>query len=160
VNFVERILKMSKTYVMKAANLYKIGKSNAPHARLKSFQTSNPDIKLLLVCDEEKMPEKKLHSMFKHRKHKNEWFKLTDDDLSVLSNFMTKPNEPTEKVYSNQAEGNVSLSLFIKKDVRDKLQSASFMTKTPQSHIAEEAISSYIDSLSINLPERQDIEDE
>jgi len=151
---------MSKTYVMKAGSLYKIGKSNAPHARLKSFQTSNPDIKLLLVCDEKAMPEKKLHSMFKHRKHKNEWFKLTDDDLSVLSNFMEKPNQTTKKTYVGQAEGKVSVTFFIAESVREKLQSASFMTKEPQNHIAEKALSSYIDNLGINLPERQDIEDE
>lgn len=73
---------MIQTYVVFSRGLYKIGKSKNVETRLKSLKTANPDIELLYLINED--VEKELHLRFKDSKYKNEWFRLTENDLLII----------------------------------------------------------------------------
>ena len=113
---------MSKTYVMKAGKLHKIGRSNSPACRLKNLKTGNPNIELLLVCDEKAMSEKALHMMFSNKRRGNEWFELSEADISVLSGFMKKPEIKKDGEDSEIEGERVSFYTRISKDVHTNLK--------------------------------------
>jgi hypothetical protein len=84
------------TYIMIDKNLpgfYKIGKAINPKYREKTLQGEKPTISLIYICNEN--IESKLHSLYKHKRVRGEWFKLTDDEISniVLDyKFQSKEN--------------------------------------------------------------------
>ena len=114
--------KKQLTYVMKAGKLHKIGRSKSPSFRLKNLKTANPNIELLLVCDEEEVSEKALHTMFKSKRlGSGEWFELSEADISVLSGFMDKPQIKNNK--DDEIEGErVCFYTRINKDVHTNLK--------------------------------------
>ena len=113
-----------KTYVMKSGKLHKIGKSRTPHSRLKSFQTSNPDIELILVCDEDAMSEKTLHTMFTGKRRGLECFELSEADISVLSGFMDKPEKKKNKSEEFKPVGGETVNLYarVEKEIHTNLK--------------------------------------
>jgi len=113
---------MSKTYVMKAGKLHKIGRSNSPSCRLKNLKTANPNIELLLICNEEEVSEKTLHMMFVGKRRGNEWFELSEADISVLSGFMKKPETKKDKKDGEIEGERVSFYARIGKDVHTNLK--------------------------------------
>ncbi len=74
--------KQFKTYICKANDIYKIGKARDPKKRLKQLQTGNPDIELVKEFDGD--IEQELHKAFEEVHYKNEWFKLTEEDINSI----------------------------------------------------------------------------
>ena len=80
-----------KTYIMKDNhnNMYKIGKSKNPKFREKTLQSEKPSIKMIKVFDFN--IERKLHILYKNKRVRGEWFRLSDKDLENICNI-----QPTE----------------------------------------------------------------
>ena len=88
---------MKKVYLMKDNNnnLYKIGVSNNPQKRLKTFQTGNAgDVELIyeIECDSPHIVEGTLHKYFRTYKVKNEWFDLDNEVVNNFKNLCLKVN--------------------------------------------------------------------
>ncbi len=83
-NIQNKAKKPVHTYIIKdtASLQFKIGKSTNIEKRIKLFSTSNPNLELILII--EKNIEKELHLLFRERRYKGEWFKLTDSDLKFI----------------------------------------------------------------------------
>lgn len=70
-------------------NYYKIGVARNLESRIKSFKTSNPlklSIEIAFYVDEMYMIEKYFHCLFEDKRHHNEWFVLSDEDLELIKN--------------------------------------------------------------------------
>ena len=76
---------MINTYIFKANNIYKIGKSKDVLKRLKTAQTYNPDIEL--VCIFNKDIESELHKCLESLHYKYEWFNLNPELIKSLINL-------------------------------------------------------------------------
>ena len=125
---------MSKqTYIMKSGNKYKIGKSEDTSSRLKALQTGNPDIKIILCCEESKVSEKTLHNMFSHKRGEGEWFSLTASDIKICKNLMG------DKLPKQKA-GKVSCTFHLYESTRKIIQEKSFHLNIPQNKLVEDAI--------------------
>ena len=125
---------MSKqTYLMKSNNKYKIGMSDSPLSRLKTLKIGNPNIAIVLCCEKDKVSEKVLHRMFKHRRIEGEWFNLTKSDIEICKNLMGKK-------LPRQAEGKVSCTFHLRESTRKMLQEKSFRLHVAQSKLIEDAI--------------------
>ena len=88
-----RLKKQSKNnvYVMidKKTGLHKIGISIKPRVREKTLQSEKPDIELLFYYEAEKVKEKELHSIFKDKRVRGEWFDLTAKDLGKIKEYLS-----------------------------------------------------------------------
>ena len=125
---------MSKqTYIMKSGSQYKIGKSEDTLSRLKALQTGNPDIKIILCCEESKVSEKTLHNMFSHKRGEGEWFSLTASDIKICKNLMG------DKL-PKQKTGKVSCTYHLHESTRKIIQEKSFHLNIPQNKLVEDAI--------------------
>lgn len=78
-------------YVVKSdTGHYKIGRTNNPDDRRKTFNVKLPvEIQFLVLIKTGNMNylESTLHRMFSHKRVNGEWFKLSDTDLVWLSNY-------------------------------------------------------------------------
>ena len=77
-------------YLIKNKNLFKIGSTSSPKARLSHYMVSNPEIQLvyLLKCESYEKREIELHKRFAHLNTVGEWFKLSHDDvLNIIIEF-------------------------------------------------------------------------
>lgn len=91
----------SGVYVVRCGEYYKIGSSVDINRRLNDFRISNPyDIELVIaiVSDFGIELESQLQNHFKNKKHRGEWYKLTDDDLLEICGLM----ENTWRILLNQ----------------------------------------------------------
>jgi hypothetical protein len=70
-----------KTYIIFEENTgyYKIGKSKRPHIREKTLRSEKPNIKMILVC--ENNIESVLHKKYKRKRIRGEWFDLNSDEI-------------------------------------------------------------------------------
>lgn len=77
-------------YVFKAegTNYYKIGWSKIPATRLEAIQPHMPH-KLILIYEHqaEKEHEVNLHSLFRHKRIRGEWFNLDDSDIYYIDRY-------------------------------------------------------------------------
>ena len=119
---------------MKSGNKYKIGMSRNPLQRLKVLKTGNPDIDILLCCEKDRVSEKALHRMFKHRRTEGEWFNLTKSDIKICKNLMGK------KSNNKQSEGKVSCTYHLHESTRKMIQEKSFTLGVAQNKLIEDAI--------------------
>jgi hypothetical protein len=73
-------------YLAKCGEFYKIGFTKVDaKSRVAGMLTGNPyDIELVDTWPGSWQDEQALHEKFHFRKHRGEWFKLTEDDLAVL----------------------------------------------------------------------------
>jgi len=80
-------------YILKNKEFYKIGRSKNPKNRIKSYVTENPDEIEIILCeyvDDYKKAEEELHILFKDKKHRGEWFKLNNEDIELIKNYINK----------------------------------------------------------------------
>jgi len=77
------------TYIMKSHDLHKIGRAIDVDNRLKGFLTGNPYIELVKTIDGNH--EKKLHTLFKDKRVKGEWFNLSQEDIDSIDAVVRKP---------------------------------------------------------------------
>ena len=79
-------------YVLKSGRYYKIGRTTNVISRMRSHQTSNPNLKLILssIVADSLGEEKKLLSEFKEKNHKGEWFLLKKDDINKIKKYLSQ----------------------------------------------------------------------
>lgn len=84
-------------YIILSENgLSKIGISGNPKGRFLGLRTMSPvGLELLLVADEEndRAVERYLHSVFKNKRVRSEWFALDCDDLVFVSEYLDLDSE-------------------------------------------------------------------
>lgn len=69
-------------------NLYKIGRSIKPEFREKTIQSEEPEVEMLFISPitaPEK--EKELHSIFKNKRVRGEWFDLDNKDIKLIKGY-------------------------------------------------------------------------
>lgn len=67
---------------------YKIGRSINPTFREKTINSENQDIKNIFTSPlTHPKKEKELHSIFKEKRVRGEWFKLTDEDVLTVKSY-------------------------------------------------------------------------
>lgn len=82
------------TYIFKDAGnrgYYKIGKSKDVGKRIRQLQCGNPNVALFAHTKED--IEANLHYIFRDKRHKGEWFLLSEEDLELAlsqSNWQVK----------------------------------------------------------------------
>jgi hypothetical protein len=72
-------------------NYYKIGVSINPQQRLKAIENGSPFntyIRAMYYTDFAFAHESYLHSLFKHKRVKNEWFVLNNDDFDLAKKYL------------------------------------------------------------------------
>lgn len=76
----------SKTYIIldERTGLYKIGKSCNPIARENTLQSEYPLLKIIFVIDKD--VESDLHLIYKSKRIRGEWFKLSKNDIDFIFN--------------------------------------------------------------------------
>ena len=74
-------------YLARSQGYYKIGFSNDPLKRLAELQVGNPSsIELVGTIPGTFLEERRLHTLFKGKRIRGEWFALSDEDVqSILS---------------------------------------------------------------------------
>jgi len=84
---VETKEKKGFVYVIKCNDFYKIGRTNNVQKRLSGMQTGNPYELELILSIKTNSPftlETSLHTKFKDKLIRGEWFKLSDKDLKII----------------------------------------------------------------------------
>lgn len=83
----------SHVYVIHAVgtDYFKIGLSKTPVKRLVTLQPLLPfELNIVHECQGSFAMESKIHDIFSKKRIRGEWFKLNDQDLLVLKNYLTK----------------------------------------------------------------------
>jgi hypothetical protein len=79
---------MSKLYVLKCNELYKIGVTSQPmKKRLSDLQTGNPEpleVVFTRKCSNYLDMEVYFHKLFADKRIRGEWFRLTNEDLGTI----------------------------------------------------------------------------
>jgi len=76
------------TYIIKSGDLHKIGKTKDVTKRVDSFKCGNPYIEHVKTI--EGNYESYLHTVYKSKRVKREWFNLTSDDLEAIDSLIAK----------------------------------------------------------------------
>jgi hypothetical protein len=88
-------------YIIKSLNLFKIGKSSGLN-RIKSYKTYNPHKLETIINIRVKNyhhVEKILHNIYKKKRISGEWFKLSNNDIKSIINFIyNKSTSPLDKI--------------------------------------------------------------
>lgn len=74
-------------YLIKGANLTKIGITDNIKTRIKSFRTASPVPLSVLYCFRSMdalVSEKWLHNKYSNKRHHGEWFSLTEKDIDEI----------------------------------------------------------------------------
>ena len=82
---------ITRTYLVydELSKFTKIGRSNDPYQRFNILKCSNPRIKLLAIADTD--IELNLHTMFKDKLVKGEWYNLSNEDINkIIEDFKFK----------------------------------------------------------------------
>jgi hypothetical protein len=69
-------------------NYYKIGKSKKPSLRERTLQSEKPSIKLIYCKKTDLMQESILHNKYSTKRIRGEWFRLTDNDIYDIKNYL------------------------------------------------------------------------
>jgi hypothetical protein len=86
----KRSMIASYIYMIRDNNtgLIKIGRSINPILREKTIQSENPNLDLFWVSPTTQPSiEKRIHSIFKNKRIRGEWFDLTDGDIELIKNY-------------------------------------------------------------------------
>ena len=74
-------------YIVQSSEIYKIGITDNFKQRLSALRHNTPhglSVILILRISNANLVEKRLHTLFKDRRVKGEWFRLNSDDLEFL----------------------------------------------------------------------------
>lgn len=84
--------KIKKVYLIldSTNNLMKIGQSFYPKIREKTLHGVSPDWDIITTWVAPVSEEKYLHSLFKEKRTRGEWFKLGFSDLKIIKEYMSK----------------------------------------------------------------------
>lgn len=83
---------MLKTYIYliydRGNGLYKIGRSINPATREKTLQSEKPNLQLIWISSlTDKKNEKILHDLFKSKRVRGEWFRLSKPDIEIIKDY-------------------------------------------------------------------------
>lgn len=103
-------MKLSYIYLIESIDdnevIYKIGRTkNDPKSRVKQLQTGTASTLILLNGYSTKYAsklEKMLHNHFKHKKIKNEWFRLDLNDVVNFTNICEQCEENIEILINSE----------------------------------------------------------
>jgi len=86
----KRDVKDNYTYVMfdKNTGYYKIGQSTQPKIRERTLQSEKPTIEMYLCVKSSKEKESELHSKFREKRIRGEWFDLNESDLDYIKTVL------------------------------------------------------------------------
>ena len=105
--------------------LTKIGSSNKPERRLVELKNQYQNENLMLIAyveNVEQKLEKELHNMYKEKNQVNEWFKLSEDDISkiIKNNHMKSHmnNHMYEHMENENRNENINIIKIKNKDNR------------------------------------------
>jgi len=79
------------TYIIKCQDYYKIGRARNVNRRLDTLQIGNPILLELIRVIPGGHYESRLHLIFRHKRIRGEWFKLTAEDLKIEQSELYKP---------------------------------------------------------------------
>lgn len=82
IKIVIKSTEIQHTYLMKSNEFYKIGFSTNVSQRLQTIEAVNPHIKLIGSCKFN--CENFLHKKYSNKKHKYEWFNLSNNDVEDI----------------------------------------------------------------------------
>lgn len=89
-------------YVIKSANLYKIGRTGDMEKRMKSFERSLPR-GFEMICNwyttDTRTEEAEMHSILAEKRVTGEWFSLSDDDVDFLGSMAIFNTQHRERLY-------------------------------------------------------------
>jgi len=85
----------TQIYVMidKNTGYYKIGRSLSAIKREKTLQSEKPTIELLQTFNGKLIDERNLHTMFKHKRIRGEWFDLSGSDMQSINTYFINKNQ-------------------------------------------------------------------
>lgn len=78
-------------YLIKSKNLYKIGRAKYPKSRFKTYKTENPfrtEVIFQKEVDDYIGVEAELLKKFQDKKYRGEWFKLNQEDVDLIKEFL------------------------------------------------------------------------
>jgi len=67
---------------------YKIGMSKNPKVRERTLQAEEPDLEIIYKCLCSSLMERKLHDMFKAKRLRGEWFRLSTEDVEQIKTVL------------------------------------------------------------------------
>lgn len=86
-----------EVYFIQCGDFVKIGISACAESRITNLQTSTPyDLEILYAFPGTGFDERELHKRFKHLRHRNEWFRLTDEIHDFIAEHKKDPKPPYE----------------------------------------------------------------
>lgn len=86
----KRSTQFTYIYLLKdyKSNYCKIGRSIQPKFREKTLKAENPDCRILFISPLTNLKiEKKLHSLFKEKRIRGEWFNLNNNDVKMIMSY-------------------------------------------------------------------------
>lgn len=91
--FREDLIYGGRVYIFEFQQVYKIGFSTDVQKRRTQLQQSLPDyIQIIGSFPANKNIEQKLHNIFKHKRIRGEWFKLSINDIKKLLSYEWRKN--------------------------------------------------------------------
>ena len=87
----KRIIKEGYIYVIKSGKYHKIGRTLNFKHRIKKYITENPNKVKIILCKKVNDyigVENRLHSELKNKNYNREWFKLENEDINFINNFL------------------------------------------------------------------------
>lgn len=77
-------------YILKSGCYYKIGKTKNLKTRITKYITENPaEIEIIHTykVDDYTNEETRIHNKFQHKRHRGEWYSLSEDDIAYLKSI-------------------------------------------------------------------------
>lgn len=93
--------------------LTKIGSSNKPERRLVELKNQYQNENLMLIAyveNVEQKLEKELHNMYKEKNQVNEWFKLSEDDISKIIKNNHMKSHMNNHMYEHMENENANIN--------------------------------------------------
>lgn len=79
----------------KSTGYYKIGRSKNPKIRERTLQSEKPTLEMIVSFSGINLDEKNLHSLFKEKRIRGEWFDLSGSDIEKIHNYFNNKTNAT-----------------------------------------------------------------
>lgn len=84
-------------YLIESNEYYKIGYAKDIKERMKAYETTNPNFKIISYKEGSIQDETCLHRLCKEYKYKNEWFYKKEEVLNIWNNFIPENKKYNQK---------------------------------------------------------------
>ena len=101
-NGYDRNSNIGYVYIIKLDGYYKIGRTSNPSNRFGEYTKlmKEPEVILLIFCDNYKQVEKELHEMFSDKNTNGEWFTLSNEELDKAIQYLKEKEFIKNQNYS------------------------------------------------------------